>query len=434
MVIRFWPPVGADAILCFAGPLAQGCRRSRNPSGSDGHWPSIYWPCAVASGRVLGRVCKGKARWPARGVLCLGGACFSRFWERAKSTGKADIEHGMGMSVRLVCAGERAGKILFQLNVFKTDNAVISFHLCKNDLEMESYVQWERHPVQDCYHICSDGTRVSVLFELPQDKVFAMNLMALLARRYQVRVYCQVVMDTHFHLVAQGRGEDIGSFEVQMKRQLTMYFHSTGRDYLLKDGIWIHHEPIQDDVELMQKIIYVFRNPMDAGYPFLPEDYPWGAGRLFFHPAPEARGKRIGDLTIRAQRDLFRTRMPLPQDWLLDDNGMIHPRCYVDVDAVHALFGSPRRFIAFLFVRKKDLTELETRDARIFLEKRVDSDLRTEANVESHNQFARPITKLTQSERIQVARTLWQNRRTLSRKQLARAVRMNPAVIEAVFH
>jgi hypothetical protein len=139
-------------------------------------------------------------------------------------------------------------------------------------------------------------------------------------------------------------------------------------------------------------------------------------------------------LTIRAQRDLFRTRMPLPQDWLLDDNGMIHPRCYVDVDAVHALFGSPRRFIAFLFVRKKDLTELETRDARIFLEKRVDSDLRTEANVESHNQFARPITKLTQSERIQVARTLWQNRRTLSRKQLARAVRMNPAVIEAVFH
>ena len=311
---------------------------------------------------------------------------------------------------------------------------MISFHLCKNDLEMESYVQWERHPVQDCYHICSDGTRVSVLFELPQDKVFAMNLMALLARRYQVRVYCQVVMDTHFHLVAQGRGEDIGSFEVQMKRQLTMYFHSTGRDYLLKDGIWIHHEPIQDDVELMQKIIYVFRNPMDAGYPYLPEDYPWGIGRLFFHPAPEARGKRIGDLTIRAQRDLFRTRMPLPQDWLLDDNGMIHPRCYVDVDAVHALFGSPRRFIAFLFVRKKDLTELETRDARIFLEKRVDSDLRTEANVESHNQFARPITKLTQSERIQVARTLWQNRRTLSRKQLARAVRMNPAVIEAVFH
>ena len=299
---------------------------------------------------------------------------------------------------------------------------------------MENYVQWEKHPVQNCFHICSDGTRVSVLFELPEDKVYAMNLIAILAYRYHIRVYCAVVMDTHFHLVAQGNAEDIEAFKIQMKRLLKMYFHSSGRDYLLEDGIWIEYEPIHDDIELMQKIIYDFRNPMDAGYPYLPEDYPWGVGRLFFHPAPGEQGKRIGDLTARYRRELFQTRLEIPEDWRVDESGMILPRCYVDVDAVHKLFGSPRRFIAFLFVKKKDLAEQEAQDAKIFLEKRGDAVLHAEADAESQRLFNRRITKLTQAERIQVAKILWQNRRTLSRKQLARAVRMNPAVIEAVFH
>ena len=299
---------------------------------------------------------------------------------------------------------------------------------------MENSVPWERHPVQDCYHICSDGTRVSVLFELPEDKVFAMNLMAALAYRYHLRVYCPVVMDTHFHLIAQGRAEDVASFINQMKRLLTMYFHRTGRGCLLKDGIQIHPEPIQDDIELMQKIIYAFRNPMDAGYPYMPEDYPWGAGRLYFHPASDRPRRRIGDLTVRQKRALFRTRMELPDDWQLNETGMILPRCFVDADAVHALFGSPKRFISFLFVRKKDLAEQEAKDARVFLEKRCDAELHAEADTESQRLFGRRITKLTQAERIQVAKILWQDHRTLSRKQLARAVRMNPAVIEAVFH
>ena len=59
---------------------------------------------------------------------------------------------------------------------------------------MEDYVQmekqWESHPVRDFYHIYSDGTRVSVLFETPKDKVFARNLIAVLAFQYHIQVYC----------------------------------------------------------------------------------------------------------------------------------------------------------------------------------------------------------------------------------------------------
>ena len=72
---------------------------------------------------------------------------------------------------------------------------------------------WETYPVQDCFHIYSDGTRVSVLFETPEDKVYARNLIAVLAYRYHIRVYCDVIMDTHLHVVACGRPEDIARFK-----------------------------------------------------------------------------------------------------------------------------------------------------------------------------------------------------------------------------
>ena len=299
---------------------------------------------------------------------------------------------------------------------------------------METYVQWERHPVRDCYHIFSDGTRVPALFETSEDKVYAMNLMAVLAHQYHLRVYCPVVMDTHFHNVVQGRQEDVFQFEFQMRRQIVLYFHRTGRPELVEDGIWIRHELIHDDVELMGKIIYAFRNPMDAGFSFLPEDYPWGAGRIFFHKEEVTTCRKVGDMTVRQRREWFRSRVDIPVEWLLDENGMILPKCYVDLAAVHRLFGSPKRYIAFLFVRKKDLIAQEEKDARAFLEMREDATLHAVADTESQKQFGMRISQLPQSERLQVARVLWQDRRTLSRKQLARAVRMDVALIEAVFH
>ena len=299
---------------------------------------------------------------------------------------------------------------------------------------MENYVQWESHPVKDCYHIYSDGTRTAVLFENPQDMVFARNLIAVLAFKYQVRVYCDVVMDTHLHLVGKGDPENIERFKNELKRLLTRYFKQTGRSYLLKEGIVIVADPLPDDLELKRKIIYVFRNPMDAGFPYLPEEYPWGVGRVFFLKDTAVAARRVKDMSLDERRALFHTRQKIPETWEVDESGMILPRCYIDLDAVHALFGSPKRYLSFLFVRKKDITEQDVQCARAFLEMRGDRELRAEADEEAHRLFDRPVRKLTQAERLQVAGLLWQNRRTLSRRQLARSVRMSPALIEAVFH
>ena len=229
-------------------------------------------------------------------------------------------------------------------------------------------------------------------------------------------------------------GISLQKFIAEMKRLLARYFRQTHRPELVKESIWIKADPLADDVEVMRKIIYVFRNPMDAGDSLLPENYPWGVGRLFFQQDTAVAAKRVGDMTLDERRALFHTRIDLPADWEVDANGMLLPRCYIDLAEVHRLFHSPRRFLSFLFVRKKDLTEQDAQCARPFLEIRADKQLRADANAESQRLFHRPITRLSEPDRLRIATLLWQNRRTLSRKQLARATHLNPDVLEAVFH
>ena len=294
---------------------------------------------------------------------------------------------------------------------------------------------WERRPVTDSYHVYSDGTRQSVLFEDPADKVFCMNLIALTGHLYGITLLCPIVMDTHFHIVLQGTGENVHCMVIQMKRQISLYLSRRGKRHLVKEGIWVEYEPIADDIELMQKIIYVFRNDLDSGGPLLPEDYPWGAGPLFFHGKKDPKVfHRVSGLSLNERRKIFHTRTDFPSTWLYDDNGMILPQCYLDRQYVMTLFGSPRRFLAFLFVKKKDLADMDEQNARRFIERRRDAELHAAANEESLRVFNRKVYKLTQAEKLELAKILWQKKLTLSRKQLARAVQMTPSIIEAVFH
>ena len=235
-------------------------------------------------------------------------------------------------------------------------------------MEYENYVRWEEKPVEDCFHVYSDGTRMAVLFDTDEDKVHAMNLFPVLARHFGIRIYCIIVMDTHFHLVVCGPQEQVGKMVGEIKRLLCRYFRDSGRPHFVEDGIRIEMDAIQTEEELMGKIIYVFRNNLDAGGRFLPEDYRWGIGSMIFHRRDTSRYHRVGDLSIRERERLFKTREPIPDNWLYDDAGMLVPFSYIDVDYIERLFASPKRYIAFLFVRKKDLAKHDEDCARKFVE------------------------------------------------------------------
>ena len=247
--------------------------------------------------------------------------------------------------------------------------------------------------IDDCYHIYSDGTRLAVLCDTEEDYVFIMNQIAITSLYCNVRILCQEVM-----------------------------------------RIQIAVDPIKDDEELRRKIIYVFRNCTEAGFRLLPEEYPWGPG-LVYYRQDKTTYQKVSELDYREQCRLFRTRIKLPQNWEFDAKGMLVPRSYFDMQYLHnEVFLSPRQFIAFLNVKKKDLIEMEAADARPFLEKQDEGKLLKEMEQESTRRFKKPIKQLSQADKIHLATHFWNERKTLSVKQLARLSRLNEAVLRAIVH
>lgn len=296
---------------------------------------------------------------------------------------------------------------------------------------MESFVPKK---IDNCYHIYSDGTRLAVLCDTDEDYVFMMNQIAITSLYCDVRILCQEVMRTHFHIVAVGEPEQIQKYRREIKRLITRRYNRDGLGDIVKDAIQIAVDPIKDDEELRRKIIYVFRNCTEAGFRLLPEDYPWGPGQVYYRQ-DKTTYRKVSELDYREQCRLFRTRVKLPQNWEFDAKGMLVPRSYFDTEYLHnEVFLSPRQFIAFLNVKKKDLIEMEAADARPFQEKQDEGKLLKEMEQESMNRYDKPIKQLSQVDKIHLATYFWNERKTLSVKQLARLSRLNEDVLRAIVH
>lgn len=288
--------------------------------------------------------------------------------------------------------------------------------------------------IDDCYHVYSDGTRLQVLCDTDDDYIYMMNQLAIAALFSHLKVLALEVMRTHFHTVLRGRAENIEKFKRQVKRLIVRRYNRDGLGELVKNSISIQADKILTDEDLRRRIIYVFRNCTEAGYEYLPEDYPWGAGRVYCHSA-NLNGNRVGDLDYRDACRRFRTRIKLPAEWRYDKDGMLVPASYIDVNYLkNSVFLSPRQFIAFLNVKKKDLAEMEAADARPFLEKKDEGRLLREIEKASMEQFGVAVKQLSQADKITLATQMWSQGKTFSVKQLARLTRCNEDVLRTILH
>lgn len=289
-------------------------------------------------------------------------------------------------------------------------------------------------PVEDCYHVYSDGTRVTVLCETDEDYVFMMNLIAVVTYYCHLKILSLEVMRTHFHIILRGKEKEVKKCRRELKRLIVKRYNKMGRGDLVQNSIIIQADPIRDDEELRRKIIYVFRNCTEAGYEFLPEDYEWGPGHVYCHP--ETRHfKKVADLDYRDQCRLFKTRVKLPEGWEYNLKGMLVPASYIDkVFLRKNVFRTPRQFIAFLNVRKHDLAEMEAADARPFLEKREEGKLLLELKKAALEQFGTELGHLPKADKIVLATRFWNEGKTHSVKQLARLTKTDAEMLRSLFH
>jgi len=201
------------------------------------------------------------------------------------------------------------------------------------------------------FHVCTDGTVLPWMFKDKDDFIAGINRIGICCYQTGVLMYAFTLMDNHVHFVMHGT-------RPMCKVFINRYKLLTGKHIAFKygDSEHLRNLPAQiirinSEEELMETIAYLDRNPIIAGYRYLPADYLWGSARFLFRETvtcPEEELVRLKDLSPFTQRKLLKTHIRLPEEWTVDSQGMISPECFLEWKKTEKLFGTPVRYIYFL--------------------------------------------------------------------------------------
>ena len=276
----------------------------------------------------------------------------------------------------------------------------------------------ENESINNFWHVYSDGKRADIPFYSDEDKIFAINSIAVVALATNVKVLCINVNDTHLHVIVVGENGEL--FTARLKRRLMRYFKSTGQEDKVGKGLFLSCDEITQRKEALTKIIYTFRNCMDF-FRLMPWEYRFGAGNVYFTER-KCAGRPVETLSYREKRVLFQTNVDLPGNWLVDNYGMLVPGSFMDVKTVENLFGSPKAFLAFLYVRREDEQLMKQQFHAQYLDHRRIQGWRERGNELCNSYFGKSLRAVDIRARLKVASKMLKSRDGFKGESFAKAL------------
>lgn len=79
------------------------------------------------------------------------------------------------------------------------------------------------------YHLCGRGNDRRRIFQSDNDRVYFLELLEKSARRFEVAIFCFVLMENHFHLVAQTRRPNLVRWMHWLMVSYTVFFNRRHR-------------------------------------------------------------------------------------------------------------------------------------------------------------------------------------------------------------
>ncbi len=272
------------------------------------------------------------------------------------------------------------------------------------------------------FHVCTDGRALPWMFKDKSDYIAGINRIGICHLRTNAKVIAYVLMDNHIHLVLYGTMS-------QCKKFITLYKQLTGTwvyvkykiNYFLKQlPIKIVHLNTEDRV--LNTIAYIDRNPMVAGYKLLPTEYPWGSAQYIFKRYTKENTKSLSSIPKRVQRVLLGTRIALPDDWRIDEEGMICPNSFMDISRTESYFRSVARYTFYLSKKLEGIINQELElTQKVFI---ADLELRKIVTRIIQKDYGKEnVEDLDINDRLSVARKLKYNYASTI-KQISRMVQL----------
>ena len=277
------------------------------------------------------------------------------------------------------------------------------------------------------FHCATKGLTDDVLFSSEKSFIAGMNRIAVCYLMQKVKhpivVLAFCLMDNHLHFILHGTYDSCNRFMELYKRLTEIWLEnhpeegSQGKEWDI--GIW----QIANREKLIEKVVYVLRNPMTAGQPYSPTSYRWSSGNLLFSDKgfPLKISILAGSLSLSERRRRFNTRVLIPDEWRILPDDVIWPGCYTEYARVERLFKGVKSFLFELNQKVEDDVNQEMEEEYISL---PDGDIREKAlALASYMYNKERIADLTVLQRQVVGKELKKLTGT-STKQIARIVRI----------
>ena len=186
-----------------------------------------------------------------------------------------------------------------------------------------------------------------------------------------------------------------------------------------------------DSQEYLENVIaYVLRNPLSAGILLMPHHYPWSSAALYFNGGIQQTGERLNEMSERKRFRILKSRVVVPDRYLVDAQGMILPSCYVDSNAVEQVFRHPSRLMMSLARRVENDVEIQLGVAEQI--SMTDQEILTQLGDLIRNEFRKEsLSELSMEQRIRLCLLLKRNFRA-GIKQIARITRLDSETVAKV--
>lgn len=280
------------------------------------------------------------------------------------------------------------------------------------------------------YHVSSHGLERNDIFKSKEDFIAGMNDVAICVSGFDVRIICFCLMSNHFHFLLYGSLAECRRFSEEYKRKCAMRMRLiSGEVHGLKD-VEVRIDMVESQDYLENVIAYILRNPVASGMLLMPYHYPWSSASVYFTGGAQQKGLMLGEMGVRQRYRVLKSRVSLPDSYVVDGDGMILPSCYVDVETVEKIFHHPSRLLMLMAKRVENDVEIKLGMAeRVTM---TDQEILTQMQELIRKEFNKEsIVQLSMNQRLKLCVLLKRNFGS-GVKQIARLTRMEPEVVAKV--
>lgn len=206
--------------------------------------------------------------------------------------------------------------------------------------------EWTLHKYGGVWHLCTPGQKQSVIFNDPEDFVYAMTLVAMCAHDCPgIKIITFELMSNHVHFIICGSKKEVLTFFDLFKKRLQRYLSSNGKTVDLSNFDCEEPHPIDNLESLRNQIAYTNRNNFVVDPDQLPFGYPYGANSYYFLPiAKERQHGRFGELSILKKRQFVHSKQIDYPDTFTIVDGYFSPMNYCRLDIGEGVFRDARHY------------------------------------------------------------------------------------------